>query len=65
MQVYQKSFFDHVPQEFGVAHVKAHLKKGGSKSFIDLSGIDAPVPDDAFIYARFLQETETVLDDSG
>jgi hypothetical protein len=65
MLVYQKSFFEHVPHEYGLIHVQAHLKKGANKSFIDLSGIDAPVMDDGFIYARFLKETEATIDDSG
>jgi hypothetical protein len=65
MTVFQKSFFESVPPEYGLVHLKEKLKAGSKSTFIDLAGVDAPVPDDSYVYARFLKESEIAIDDSG
>lgn len=65
MTDFQKSFFEGVPAEYGLVHVKEHLKAGSGKTFIDLTGIDAPVTDDGYVYAQFVKDVEAAIDNSG
>lgn len=66
MVVQQKSFFDQVPPEYGLIHVREHLKVKSdiSMNYITLVGIADPPINDGFIYARFLKESEINVDNS-
>ena len=64
MVVYQKSFFDQVPQKFGLVHLKNELKgQSVTTGHLELPGLTSPVPQDNYVAVQFLENCEFDVDD--
>lgn len=64
MNVYQKSFFEQVPQKFGLTHLKNELKgQPSSTGHMELTGVTDPAPQDNFVAVHVLKDCEFDVDE--
>lgn len=64
MTVYQKSFFDQVPPQFGLVHLKNELKgQAKSDKHLELPGLTDPAPQDNYVPVHILKDCEFEIDE--
>lgn len=61
---YQKSFFDNVPQKFGLIHLKNELKgQARNSGHLELPGLTDPAPQDNFVAVHILKDCDFDVDE--